>query len=58
VNTVLLWCLPLYTVIAMRRVFRRRWTSMVFKVLALFLVYLVVLTITVGAVFLYAVLRL
>jgi hypothetical protein len=58
VNTLLLWSLPLYTVIAMRRVFRRGWLAMLFKVLALFFVYLVVLSITVGAVFVYAMLQL
>ena len=39
---LLLWTLPVYTVLAMRRVFGRSWTATVFKAFALFSVYMVV----------------
>jgi len=55
---LLLWSLPLYTVVAMRRVFGRSWLRTLVKALALFLVYLVVLAATVSGVFVYAVLQL
>jgi len=55
---LLLWSLPLYTVVAMRRVFGRSWTSTLLKASALFVVYMVVLSITLAGVFLYAVLQL
>ncbi len=52
---LLLWSLPLYTVLAMKRVFGRRWKATVAKAFALFAVYMVVLSITMAGVFLYAV---
>ncbi|MEP6548810.1 MAG: DUF3667 domain-containing protein [Gammaproteobacteria bacterium] len=55
---LLLWSLPLYTVLAMKRVFRRSWKATVAKAFALFAVYMVVLSITMAGVFLYAVLQL
>jgi hypothetical protein len=55
---LLLWTLPLYTVIAMRRVFGRSWTGTLIKAAALFLVYMVVLGITVAGIFIYAMLQL
>ncbi len=55
---LLLWSMPLYTVLAMKRVFGRGWTSTLFKASALFVVYLIVLIITLAAVFVYAVLQL
>jgi Protein of unknown function (DUF3667) len=55
---LLLWTLPVYTVIAMRRVFERSWTRTLVKALALFVAYMVVLTITLGGVFVYAMLQL
>jgi hypothetical protein len=58
VRSMLLWSLPLYTVIAMRRVFGRGWGSTLLKACALFAVYMVVFAITVTGVFLYAVLQL
>jgi uncharacterized protein DUF3667 len=54
----LLWSLPIYTVFAMRRVFGRRWPGTLFKSFALFLVYVVVLNLTLAGVFVYAVLQL
>jgi hypothetical protein len=55
---LLLWSLPLYTVVAMRRVFGRSWAGTLVKAFALFAVYMVVLSITLAGVFLYAVLQL
>ncbi len=55
---LLLWSLPLYTVLAMKRVFGRSWKGTVVKAFALFAVYMVVLLITMSGVFLYAVLQL
>jgi hypothetical protein len=56
--TLLLWLLPLYPVLAMRRVFGRGWAATVFKGFALFATYMVVLGITLFGVFVYAVLQL
>ncbi len=55
---LLLWSLPLYTVLAMKRVFGRSWKGTVAKAFALFAVYMAVLLITMSGVFLYAVLQL
>lgn len=55
---LLLWSLPIYTVLAMRRVFGRSWASTLLKASALCLVYVVVLCITVTGVFVYAALQL
>jgi hypothetical protein len=55
---LLLWAIPLYSVIAMKRVFRRGWVATLFKATALFAVYLVALALTLGAVFVYAMLQL
>ena len=55
---LLLWGLPLYTFAAMRRVFGGTWSATLFKASALFAVYLVVLSITLASVFVYAVLQL
>jgi hypothetical protein len=52
------WALPLYSLLAIKRVFERSWTRTVFKTLALLVVYVVVLAITVAGVYLYAVLQL
>jgi hypothetical protein len=55
---LLLWTLPVYTVIAMRRVFGRSWTGTLVKAAALFVVYMVVLGITAAGIFIYAMLQL
>ncbi len=55
---LLLWTLPLYTVLAMRRVFGGSWTRTLLKASALSVAYMVVLGITLTAVFVYAVLQL
>lgn len=58
VGSILLWSLPLYTAVAMKRVFGGGWGRTLLKALALFAVYMVVLAITLAGVFLYAVLQL
>jgi hypothetical protein len=55
---LLLWSLPLYSVLAMRRVFGGSWTRTLVKASALFVVYMVVLLIALTGVFVYAVLQL
>jgi hypothetical protein len=57
-QTLLGWSLPIYTVVAMRRVFNRSWVGTAFKALALYVVYMAVLGITVAGVFVYALLQL
>jgi Protein of unknown function (DUF3667) len=58
VQTILWWSLPVYTVIAMRRVFHRTWMHTLLNAAALFLVYSVVLGMTVAGAFTYAALQL
>jgi hypothetical protein len=53
-ETVLGWCLPIYTLIAMRRVFQRGWPGTLFKALILFFVYSIVFGLTVASVVVYA----
>jgi hypothetical protein len=55
---LLLWSLPLYTVLAMRRVFGRSWAGTLLKASALFVVYMVVFAAAVMSVFVYAALQL
>jgi hypothetical protein len=57
-ETVLGWCLPVYTLLAMRRVFQRSWVGTVFKAVVLFFVYSIVFGLTVAGVFVYAMLQL
>jgi hypothetical protein len=57
-ETVLGWCMPVYTLIAMRRVFQRSWVGTVFKAVVLFFVYSIVFALTVAGVFVYAMLQL
>jgi Protein of unknown function (DUF3667) len=54
-ETILGWTLPVYSVVAMRRVFRRSWPGTVFKGVVLFFVYSIVAGLTVAGVFVYAV---
>jgi hypothetical protein len=58
VETVLGWTLPVYTAMAMRRVFRRSWVGTLFKGVVLFFVYMIVFGLTVAGVMLYAALQL
>jgi hypothetical protein len=53
-ETVLGWSLPVYTVLGLRRVFRRSWLGTVFKGIVLFFVYSIVFSLTVAAVVVYA----
>lgn len=55
---LLLWSLPVHTVLAMRRVFGGGWGRTLAKASVLFAAYLVVLSITAAGVFVYAVLQL
>jgi hypothetical protein len=55
---LLMWSLPVYTAVALKRVFTRSWPGTLAKLLALFLVYWVVLGVTLAAVFVYAGLQL
>jgi Protein of unknown function (DUF3667) len=58
VATLLLWSLPLYTMLAIKRAFAQSWARTLIKTAALFAVYLVVLSITLTGVFVYAMLQL
>ena len=53
-ETVLGWCLPIYTLLALRRVFQRSWAGTVFKAVILFFVYSIVFGLTVASVVVYA----
>lgn len=57
-STILGWTLPVYTLMAMRRVFRRSWLGTLFKGIVLFFVYSIVFGLTVAGVFVYAALQL
>jgi hypothetical protein len=57
-ETALGWCMPIYTLVAMRRVFQRSWAGTVFKAVVLFFVYSAVFGLTVAGVFVYAMLQL
>jgi hypothetical protein len=55
---LLLWLLPLYLVLAMKRVFGKSWARTLAKAAALFAVYMVLIFITLAGVFVYAGLQL
>jgi Protein of unknown function (DUF3667) len=57
-ETLLGWTLPVYTLMAMRRVFRRSWLGTLFKAVVLFFIYMIVFALTVGAVVVYSLLQL
>lgn len=57
-ETLLGWCMAIYTLIAMRRVFGRSWAGTLFKAVLLFFVYSIVFALTFGGVFVYAGLQL
>jgi hypothetical protein len=57
-ETLLGWTLPVYTVMAMRRVFHRNWMGTLFKGVALFFVYVIVFALTVAVVVVYSLLQL
>jgi hypothetical protein len=53
-ETLLGWSLPVYTVMAMRRIFRRSWPGTLFKGVVLFFAYSIVFGLTLAAVVVYA----
>jgi len=57
-ETLLGWCVAIYTLIAMRRVFGRSWAGTLFKAVLLFFVYSIVFALTLAGVFVYAGLQL
>src|SRR5271168_357378 len=57
-TTLLSWSLFLYSIVALRRVFNGSWLGTILKACALYIVYMVVLGITVAGVFVYALLQL
>ncbi len=57
-EALLLWSLPLYTLLAVRRYFRRGWVATVFKTLVLVALYTVLFALTVSVVFVYSALHL
>jgi hypothetical protein len=57
-ETLLGWCLTIYTLIAMRRIFRRSWVGTLFKAVLLFFVYSIVFGLTFAGVVVYAALQL
>jgi hypothetical protein len=57
-QTLLGWAVTIYTVIAVRQVFTKSWAGALIKTFALSIVYLAVFSLTVGGVFVYAMLQL
>jgi hypothetical protein len=57
-ETLLGWTLPVYTVMAMRRVFRRSWIGTLLKGVALFFIYMIVFALTVATVVVYSLFQL
>jgi hypothetical protein len=57
-ESLLGWSMPVYTVVAMRRVFTKSWLGAVFKAFVLFIVYMAVFALTLTGVFVYAALQL
>jgi YD repeat-containing protein len=57
-QTVLRWYLVIYTLFAMRRVFRRSWAGTLLKAVVLFFVYSIFLALTFAGVIVYAALQL
>jgi Protein of unknown function (DUF3667) len=53
-ETILGWTLPVYTVLGMRRLFRRSWPGILFKGAVLFFVYMIVFGLTVAGAVVYA----
>jgi hypothetical protein len=57
-ETALGWTIPVYTIMAMRRVFRRGWLGTLCKGAALFFIYMIVFALTLATVFVYSLLQL
>ena len=57
-ETLLGWLVSIYTVVAVRRVFARSWPGALIKSVALAVIYMAVFSLTIGVVFVYALLQL
>lgn len=57
-GTLLGWSLPIYTVLALRRVFKRRWLGTLLKAAGLYVVYGAVFGLTMAGAVVYAALQL
>jgi hypothetical protein len=57
-ETLLGWSLPIYTIIAIRRVFPRSWLGTLSKGVALFFIYMIVFGLTIATVVVYSLLQL
>jgi hypothetical protein len=57
-ETLLGWCMPVYTLLAMRRVFRRSWLGTIFKAIVLYFVYMAVFALAIFGAVVYAALQL
>jgi hypothetical protein len=57
-ETLLGWCVAIYTLVAMRQVFGRSWVGTLFKAVLLFFIYSIVFALTLAGVFVYAGLQL
>jgi hypothetical protein len=57
-ETLLGWSMPVYNVVAMRRVFRRGWFGTLLKGVALFFVYMIVFAATIAGTIVYTAFRL
>jgi len=57
VGTLLGWTMAIYTLVAIKRVFARGWFNTVIKAMGLFFVYMITFALTIGVVFIYAVMQ-
>ncbi len=57
VGTLLGWTMAVYTVVAIKRVFARGWFNTLIKGVGLFFVYMITFALTIGVVFIYAVMQ-
>jgi uncharacterized membrane protein len=57
-ETLLWWSLPVYTLLAMRRVFRRTWFGTIFRAIVLYFVYMAVFALAIFGAVVYAALQL
>jgi hypothetical protein len=57
VGSLLGWTMAVYTVLAIKRVFARGWFNTLIKAMGLFFVYMITFALTIGVVFIYAVMQ-
>ncbi len=57
VGSLLGWTMAVYTVLAIKRVFARSWFNTLVKAMGLFFVYMITFALTIGVVFIYAVMQ-